>query len=70
MHKKRHALALLLPLIFLLLMNEQCLMAYTDPGSGAMYVQIILAGIAGGVFRICSLLTRFRKKKNGRVNVS
>jgi hypothetical protein len=41
-------------------------MAYADPGSGAMFVQIILAGFIGGLFRVRSLVNRFRRQKNNR----
>jgi hypothetical protein len=43
-------------------------MAYADPGSGAMFVQIILAGIVGCFFRIGTLVKRFRRRKNGQVS--
>jgi hypothetical protein len=42
-------------------------MAYADPGSGAMFVQIILASIIGGLFRIRTLFTRFRRRKEDRL---
>lgn len=50
MHKQRAVLGLLLSLFFLSLLSEQNLMAYADPGSGAMYVQVILAAILGDCF--------------------
>jgi hypothetical protein len=44
-------------------------MAYADPGSGAMFVQIILASIIGGVFKVRTLFTRFRRRKVDRLEV-
>ncbi len=38
-------------------------MAYTDPGSGAMFVQIILAALIGGLYKIRRVFSRFREKK-------
>jgi hypothetical protein len=38
-------------------------MAYADPGSGAMFVQIILAGFIGVLFRVNSFIRKFRRRK-------
>lgn len=52
-------------LFLLSLASEHSLMAYTDPGSGAMFVQIILAVLLGGLYRIRSVFSRLRNKKQG-----
>jgi hypothetical protein len=44
--------------------SEQRLMAYADPGSGAMFVQIILAAMVGVLFRIRKIINYFRRPKN------
>ncbi len=44
--------------------TEKSLMAYADPGSGAMFVQIILAGFIGSLFRIRSFVKRVRMPKD------
>jgi hypothetical protein len=64
MNKTCHTLRIILALFLLSLATEQRLMAYADPGSGAMFVQIILAAIIGGLFRIRRLISRFRRPKN------
>jgi len=46
--------------------SEQSLMAYADPGSGAMFVQIILAAMIGVLFRIRKIVDRFRRPKAER----
>lgn len=50
--------------------TEKSLMAYADPGSGAMFVQIILAGFIGSVFRIRTLVKRFRMPKDKDQNTN
>jgi hypothetical protein len=62
-HKPSHIPSIILALFLLSLASEQRLMAYADPGSGAMFVQIILASFIGGLFRINSLIKRFRSRK-------
>lgn len=69
MDKRKQIPGIILALFILSLASEQRLMAYADPGSGAMFVQIILAGIIGGVFRIRSLFTRLRRRKNDSVSI-
>ena len=62
--RKTSSISSIIVLLFLLsLATEQSLMAYADPGSGAMFVQILLAGIIGGVFRFRKLIGRFRRPK-------
>ena len=56
-----HALGLLL---LLSLATENTLSAYTDPGSGAMLVQVLLAAIIGGLFKLRSFFTRSRRRGN------
>jgi hypothetical protein len=68
MPKNRTILTALSSLLLLTLASEQSLKAYTDPGSGTMFVQIILAGVIGGLFRIRSLINRFRKRKSDRIS--
>jgi hypothetical protein len=50
-----------LTLFLLSLAGEQSLKAYADPGSGAMFVQILLAAIVGCLFRISSIINRLRR---------
>jgi hypothetical protein len=64
MPKSRRVFSIFFSLFLLSLASEQSLSAYTDPGSGVMFVQIILAGIIGGVFRVRTFFTRFRRRKN------
>lgn len=69
MRNLRHISHLLLAIFILSLATEKSLMAYADPGSGAMFVQIILASIIGGVFKVRTLFTRFRRRKVDRLEV-
>jgi hypothetical protein len=63
MTKTSRILSVVFTLFILSLATERSLMAYADPGSGAMFVQIILAAILGGMFRIRSIIKRFRRPK-------
>src|ERR1700722_5723031 len=54
----------ILTLLLLTLASEQSLKAYADPGSGAMFVQTLLAACVGCLFRIRSVIPRFRLWKN------
>jgi hypothetical protein len=63
MLKTRHIAGILGTLFLLSLASEQSLMAYVDPGSGAMFVQIILAGIVGSLFKVRTLVKRFHARK-------
>ena len=58
--KTKHLLSIMMALFILSMASENRLMAYADPGSGAMFVQIILAGIIGGLFRLRGFISRFR----------
>ena len=60
MLKACHISSLILTLFLLSLATEQSLKGYADPGSGAMFVQILLAAIVGCLFRIRSIINRFR----------
>lgn len=62
MRKTSHISGFILALFLLSLATEQSLMAYADPGSGAMFVQILVAGIIGCLFRVRKVFTRFRNK--------
>jgi hypothetical protein len=64
MLKTRSILSLILALFLLGMASEQRLMAYADPGSGAMFVQIILAAMVGVLFRIRKIINYFRRPKN------
>jgi hypothetical protein len=64
MVKTRHILSVILALFLLSMASEQRLMAYADPGSGAMFVQIILAAMLGVLFRIRKIINYFRHPKN------
>jgi hypothetical protein len=44
--------------------SEQSLKAYADPGSGAMFVQIIIAASVGVLFRLRKIINYFRRPKN------
>jgi len=63
MLKKSSILSLILTLFLLSMASEQRLMAYADPGSGAMFVQIILAASVGVLFRIHKIINYFRRPK-------
>ena len=64
MLKTRSILGFILVLLLLSMASEQSLMAYADPGSGAMFVQIILAAMVGILFRIRKIINYFRRSKN------
>jgi hypothetical protein len=64
MHKTSRIFSIIFTLFLLSLASEHPLKAYADPGSGAMFVQILLAGIIGGLFRIRRVVDRVRRKKN------
>jgi hypothetical protein len=64
MRKCGHIFGIVFALFLLSLASEQRLMAYADPGSGAMFVQILLAGIVGCLFRVRSFVNRFRNWRN------
>ena len=64
MFKIRSILSLILALFLLSMASEQSLKAYADPGSGAMFVQIILAAMVGVLFRIRKIINYFRRPKN------
>lgn len=64
MRRTSHISNIILTLFLLSLASEQSLKAYADPGSGAMFVQILLAAIVGCLFRIRSFINRFRRWRN------
>jgi len=64
MRKTSHILGIIFTLFLLSMATEKSLMAYADPGSGAMFVQIILAAFVGLLFRIRSFVKRFRMPKD------
>ena len=64
MLKTRHILSVILALFLLSMASEQRLLAYSDPGSGAMFVQIILAAMVGVLFRIRKIINYFRRPKD------
>ena len=66
MSKTSRILSTILALFLLSMASERSLMAYADPGSGAMFVQIILAGIIGGLFRLRGFFSRFRQSATAR----
>ena len=45
---------------------EQPLAAYTDPGSGALLWQILVAGFVGFMFYLYKLTSLFRKKRRSK----
>jgi hypothetical protein len=63
MRKTSPITSVILTLLLLSLATEKSLMAYADPGSGAMFVQILLAGMIGVAFRIRKIFTRFLPAK-------
>ena len=67
MHKTSRIFGIICTLSILSLATEHSLMAYADPGSGAMFVQIILAGLLGLLYRLRSVFSRFRRRKDDRV---
>jgi len=56
--------------IFCLTMTTSPAYAYIDPGSGAMLLQMLLAGLAGGLFflrnTIRSIMSRIFRRGNDR----
>lgn len=44
-------------LLLLILLCEQTASAYTDPGSGALLWQILVAGFVGGLYYVRKLLS-------------
>lgn len=64
MRKTSHILGIIFTLFLLSMATEKSLMAYADPGSGAMFVQIILAAFIGLLFRVRSFISRIRGRKD------
>lgn len=64
MRKTKYILSVIVTLFLLSMATEKSLMAYADPGSGAMFVQIILAAAVGVLFRIRKIINYFRRSKN------
>jgi hypothetical protein len=51
--RKRFTLSAIFPLlVIVILISEWPLEAYADPGSGAMFIQVIPAGLLGGLFHL------------------
>lgn len=63
MPKTRHISGIIAVLILLMIASEQSLKAYVDPGSGAMYVQIILAAVIGFLIKIRGRLAGLFRSK-------
>ena len=70
MHTTRRITYGIIALLLIVLATEHPLMAYADPGSGAMFVQILLAAMIGGLFKIRSLVSRFRRKTDPETKIS
>lgn len=66
MRKPRHISSIIFTLFLLSLATEESLMAYADPGSGAMFVQIILAAMIGILFESARLSTASGVRKTDR----
>ncbi len=64
MRKTRYIASLLLTIGLLSMASEQRLAAYTDPGSGAMVVQIVFAAVIGGLYKIRRVFSRLRRPKD------
>ena len=65
--------AAILKLILVLLVLSRPAMAYIDPGSGSMILQVILAGILGSLFAIKASwqkTTAFFRGLTGKRNLS
>jgi hypothetical protein len=50
-------------MLLLLVAAEQEASAYTDPGSGALLWQLLVAGFVGGMYYFRNILDRLRGKK-------
>ena len=50
--------------------TERAAHAYVDPGSGAMFYQILLSGVIGGLFRIRKLADWIRSRRNSKDNAA
>ena len=59
----RSSLTTFLIAILLLIATERQAMAYTDPGSGALIWQALVAGFVGLLFYVRRITTWFNKKK-------
>jgi hypothetical protein len=70
MLKMSRIAGLILAVFVLSMATERPLIAYTDPGSGAMFVQILLAAILGGLFRIRGIFSRLFRGKNQSESVT
>lgn len=64
MPKTREIFGVITAIILLMIASEQSLKAYVDPGSGAMYVQIILAAAIGFLIKIRGRLARLFRSKS------
>jgi hypothetical protein len=54
--------------ITLIILAERPAAAYTDPGSGALLWQVLVAGFVGAAFYLRKWTRRFRNKRNGKDN--
>lgn len=43
---------------------ESVMILYTDPGSGALLWQVLMAGLAGLLFYARKITSRFRRRKD------
>ncbi len=61
--KARNAIRISLLTVLLLLMAEREARAYTDPGSGMLIWQMLVAGFVGGMFYLRKFTSKLRLKK-------
>jgi hypothetical protein len=62
----RHLSTALLFLLLLLIATEKTADAYTDPGSGALMWQVLVAAFVGAAFYWRKLLSWFSGRKKGK----
>jgi len=66
MHKGNQFFRVLGLLLLVGFATERAAQAYVDPGSGAMFYQILLSGVIGGLFRIRKLSAWIRSRRNSK----
>jgi hypothetical protein len=69
MIKGNHFLRGLGLLLLLAFATERAAQAYVDPGSGAMFYQILLSGVIGGLFRVRKLTDWIRSRVNSKDSI-
>lgn len=61
-----HVLKIILACMAVLIITENKAYAYTDPGTGTLIWQGLLAAFFGAIFYIKKIINLFKRKKNGQ----